>query len=361
LPTSLNDASARSDLLATIRKTIYVPVLYKRFRAMRSLSAVFLLLLVSAPALAAPHTDSVPPVPDPPGHWRVLTRDDATTTSRCIGDTSTPLCAVETAMACFYRDAKQLCDVAFLPAAYPLPRVGDPEDVLDDYVTHPTRLRYRILSARRAATATVLQVGPPGNVVKVARGDVLLTLRILECEADYFPPCETAHGPITRIYIARSAPCGWRVMGSSEPGWHFITSSPATTTSRCIGSAKTPLCAIETSEACEIRRDLRLCEMTESPKEARHQASLRREPWKYFKYRILSYGHMAGTQLDIGDRHPLIARAKGDLIVRLLVVDWQEVAWSTCGCSVLGEPATTYILHRVRDHWVIVDAGSPAW
>jgi hypothetical protein len=36
---------------------------------------------------------------DPPGHWRKLTWDEKTTTSKCIGKPISPICAVETKLA----------------------------------------------------------------------------------------------------------------------------------------------------------------------------------------------------------------------------------------------------------------------
>jgi hypothetical protein len=47
--------------------------------------------------------------PDPPGVWRILGPDDKDTTSKCIGKPKTPICAVETFLACFVRDDESLC------------------------------------------------------------------------------------------------------------------------------------------------------------------------------------------------------------------------------------------------------------
>jgi hypothetical protein len=49
-----------------------------------------------APALAADSWASQHP-------WRVMTQSDAISTSRCIGDPKTPLCAIETVEACIVR------------------------------------------------------------------------------------------------------------------------------------------------------------------------------------------------------------------------------------------------------------------
>jgi hypothetical protein len=60
---------------------------------------------------AAPRDVDVPK-PDPPGHWRVMHQTNEKSTSKCIGNPSTPLCAVETARACFVRDEPELCRIA---------------------------------------------------------------------------------------------------------------------------------------------------------------------------------------------------------------------------------------------------------
>jgi hypothetical protein len=73
----------------------------------RLLVAAFL-SAAALPALA----DDVP-LPDltPKGQYLVMTQDDATSTSKCIGDPKTPLCAVETVRACYIRGKADLCRI----------------------------------------------------------------------------------------------------------------------------------------------------------------------------------------------------------------------------------------------------------
>lgn len=68
---------------------------------------VLALLCLPLPALAA--GDAPFPAVDPPGQWRIITRSDATSSSRCLGRPATPLCAVETLLACFLRGRFELC------------------------------------------------------------------------------------------------------------------------------------------------------------------------------------------------------------------------------------------------------------
>ena len=68
-----------------------------------------LLLAVALPALAAEDVP-LPPITPVDGYF-VMTQDDATTSSNCIGDPVTPLCAVETVMACEIRGNDDLCRI----------------------------------------------------------------------------------------------------------------------------------------------------------------------------------------------------------------------------------------------------------
>jgi hypothetical protein len=92
---------------------------------------------------AAPARDPDLPEVDPPGQGRAVAGDDATTASRCVGNPVTPLCAVETVIACFTRKQDELCRIGMgLDRPPELVRDGP---VPDDYYYY----RYRVVSARR--------------------------------------------------------------------------------------------------------------------------------------------------------------------------------------------------------------------
>ena len=74
----------------------------------RTLLAVFL-VSAALPALAADDVP-LPPITPVDGYF-VMTQDDTTTSSKCIGDPKTPLCAVETVIACFIRGDDDLCRI----------------------------------------------------------------------------------------------------------------------------------------------------------------------------------------------------------------------------------------------------------
>ena len=72
---------------------------------------MILAMLIFA-ALPASAEEDVPlPALTPAGEYRIMTRDDATSTSTCIGNPVTPMCAVETVMACFERSNDELCRI----------------------------------------------------------------------------------------------------------------------------------------------------------------------------------------------------------------------------------------------------------
>ncbi|MGE0255084.1 MAG: hypothetical protein AB7N54_13045 [Alphaproteobacteria bacterium] len=53
------------------------------------------------------------PPPDPPGEVRVVAQTDEDSTSDCIGRPVTPLCLVESLLACEIRDDDKLCRIAW--------------------------------------------------------------------------------------------------------------------------------------------------------------------------------------------------------------------------------------------------------
>jgi hypothetical protein len=75
-------------------------------------SRLIIAVLLAAAALPALADDV--PLPDltPKSQYLVMTQDDATSTSKCIGDPKTPMCAVETRLACFLRSRPDLCQIA---------------------------------------------------------------------------------------------------------------------------------------------------------------------------------------------------------------------------------------------------------
>lgn len=134
------------------------------------LLATYLLMIALAGPALAQASDSIAPPPDPPGVWRKLTHDPATTTSTCIGNPVTPLCAAETFWACFLRLQPELCDMVEARVR-PHLNVSKP-------LNH--RLEYRVAYARRPSPLDPVDRATEGNMKPLA-GDVLIALIRRSC------------------------------------------------------------------------------------------------------------------------------------------------------------------------------------
>jgi hypothetical protein len=196
---------------------------------LKSFAVLALLIGATAGAAFAGGVDDpdLPPI-DPPGRWRVLTHDDATSTSKCIGNPKTPLCAVESWNACKLRHVGELCLVAIL--------VGAPHHT--QFGTGPSRDRYvfyRVIAARHLRQDEIdyldslagKKCPSPGcrGRGEWRTGDTRLIIDYKEC-GDHgatcqFPvrqcwntkrgeKCEVAYSPT--LWILRKVEGGWRIV-----------------------------------------------------------------------------------------------------------------------------------------------------
>ena len=76
-----------------------------------------------------------------PSLWRIIAQDDGTATSRCIGHPESPLCAVETLLACFQWARPDLCRMVDDDEEQYAAIFGDPPD-------RTKYLAYRIVTDR---------------------------------------------------------------------------------------------------------------------------------------------------------------------------------------------------------------------
>ncbi|MGQ0663193.1 MAG: hypothetical protein ACT4P2_06320 [Pseudomonadota bacterium] len=178
---------------------------------------VFALAIACAGPTLAHQRDPDMPAPDPPDYWRIMDRTDEATTSTCIGNPTTPLCAVENILACFVRTNNELCWIAM--------RV---DEALEMFKTRPVPgayERYRVASAKRLKDGfkdippTAYGVNPRDRPKDVRPGDILLELRIVSCWR-YNPKelCETGRRS-PRYYIIRGSGDRWVVTGWFTPQW----------------------------------------------------------------------------------------------------------------------------------------------
>ncbi len=187
---------------------------------MRSLlvaaSVVAASFIATAPSLKAAEVAPTEPVdsrlltgvfpPDPEGVWRRIGQTDST--SQCIGDPVTPLCAIETLDACLARFVGELCQIAsahFLGGPYRF----RPSDRKSD---HGHYRIYRVVSVR-LATAEDLRVSRPG-INQRHVGDLLVDIEWQPC---WKSGCITFSRPTT--YTMRRLEGRWAVVDIHWPRW----------------------------------------------------------------------------------------------------------------------------------------------
>jgi hypothetical protein len=155
---------------------------------MRSIAAGLLVLVFVSPAFA-----QLPAV-DPVGHYRLIGSPDRSD-SGCIGRPETPLCAVETLLACFARRDPALCRTVWSggeAAAGVLAALGSSKYWWS----------YRVAAVEQPAVGEA--------VIAVAGRHCGLQMRE--------PDCTTTPAPPTR-YRVRQVDGRWQVMDwQSQPG-----------------------------------------------------------------------------------------------------------------------------------------------
>lgn len=129
--------------------------------------------LTLASACAGATQDADLPPPDPPDYWRWITQDEATTTSRCIGRPETPVCAIETIIACFTRDEGALCGVAHGDSS-----VGPSKKSRG---TAFVATKYRFVSAKRLAEEDISVYDRLACVGAWQPGDLRVEVRRASC------------------------------------------------------------------------------------------------------------------------------------------------------------------------------------
>jgi hypothetical protein len=166
-------------------------------------SILFACVLLTG-ALAGCTTGLDLPAVDPPDHWRRLSQDDYETSSRCVGRPVTPMCAVETLLACFQRGQPALCW-----------QVDDDTGQYEQVFATPTDLgkdlAYRVLDARRLTTTML----PTDAQSGLQPGDVIITVAQSENALDQPSPESTT----AAYFVARQQPDHtWKIIFWGEPG-----------------------------------------------------------------------------------------------------------------------------------------------
>lgn len=171
------------------------------------LAAVLAVLALAAPAAAQRAADPDLPRADPRGYWRQVTLDPETTTSKCIGNLSTPLCAVETMVACRERHDWDMCAAASSSGWRP---------VVEGPVSRFfSRSRYRIAWTGRVTRRTLDDI--PWYHSSAQPGDLRIEVLLIPCTVHpgHDENCGPAiWGPI--IHIVRRVDGNWRVVAARE-------------------------------------------------------------------------------------------------------------------------------------------------
>ncbi len=142
--------------------------------AFRNIVCVARLLAAFLPDASAAGRRNDPDVPprDPRGYWRQMTLDDATSTSKCVGTFDTPVCAVETVVACFARSRWDLCNVALdEPGRYDPSRYSPSPNF--------TRELYRLVWTQRLTRAAIGDI--PRDASDERPGDIRIDVLRRSC------------------------------------------------------------------------------------------------------------------------------------------------------------------------------------
>ncbi|WP_148207514.1 hypothetical protein [Paramagnetospirillum magneticum] len=179
-----------------------------------------MVLVVSAPALAGEDVaaQDLPPA-DPPGTWWRITQDADSTDSKCIGQLTSPLCAVESWLACYTRSDKSLCALAEL-------------DYVDRQNSFKSALykitRYHVVASWVLGENDIPRWYRHACTMAWRPGDVVIDTDELECWRDQHrrERCPTgAAAPSDRFrHVVRRGDDGlWRFVGREGPsGWHWL-------------------------------------------------------------------------------------------------------------------------------------------
>ncbi|MEO5372727.1 MAG: hypothetical protein H7840_00450 [Alphaproteobacteria bacterium] len=161
-----------------------------------------------AQALAADVSTKNLPKIDKPGHWRKMGHDDATTTSKCVGNPVTPLCAVETVRACFVRVEDLLCGIAM--------GLDGPAGMVSRKKSVGITLRYRITGARILRDRDIPPNKRDGKWSWKA-GDVQIDMKATKC---YDGRCQKEIRQATSTtYDVRKYGNRWVVIEWDTPRW----------------------------------------------------------------------------------------------------------------------------------------------
>jgi hypothetical protein len=175
---------------------------------------LLVIALLLAAALPARADDAVPLPPiTPVDGYFVMTQDDATSSSKCVGNPVTPMCAVETLMACFVRGDDRLCQTAMGVPANKVPHMGE----LSDWPSIVYRVvRAEVLTDKHFPWRPTYNLDWRPGEPSVRPSDIRIDVLRRECfETPIVPrncevPVRQTSGPVA--YVVRREGSRWAVI-----------------------------------------------------------------------------------------------------------------------------------------------------
>jgi len=187
---------------------------------MRVRTIVLSLLLLASCCGVAQARDPDLPKPDPKGVWRYAW--DGHSTSTCLGNPKTPICAIETLIVCIYRADRELCETSDDPAAGD-DRLGlAPLRVPMDLTIH---IRFRVGGSVRLRMVDITP-SPDPSLDRVGRqehaGDLAVEIVREECWAQHKADrrCQDYGGRETWVWVVRRLGKRWAVINGSPDSEH---------------------------------------------------------------------------------------------------------------------------------------------
>ena len=187
----------------------------------RALVLLLLLMCALGGPLAPARADEPPPI-DAKSRWRVMTLDDATTTSTCLGrePNPTPLCAVDNLRACYVRSDRHYC------------RIGRGLAELDrsDIYVEPSQHyyeRYKVLIHRRLRPADMdyIRLESESDIARV--GDTWILVLYGRCLLPVGGGGCSKGGHHLNYILRKDGP-GWRAVNQFGPSkdWQYRKKPP---------------------------------------------------------------------------------------------------------------------------------------
>ena len=155
----------------------------------------------------------LPPITPVDGYF-VMTQDDATSSSKCIGNPVTPLCAVETKLACDQRNKPDLCEIATMTKLNPEFRRLAFENSKPKVPLKYRVVRREVLTDRRFPWRPSYLDDRP-NEISMRAGDIRIDILDVTPERKMDPGYTAV--PLRVAYIVRKKGDRWSVFDWRPP------------------------------------------------------------------------------------------------------------------------------------------------